>query len=53
MITSGPIGRPLGADPSGLRIVTVTDDRLDHAYYGMGLIPNQFPIPPAVPRRNP
>ena len=53
MITSGPVGRPLGADPSGLRIVTVKDDALEHAYYGMGLVPNQFPIPRAVPRRNP
>ena len=53
MITNGPVGRPLGVDPSGLRIVTVTDDALDHTYYGMGLIPNQFPIPRTVPRRNP
>lgn len=53
MITSGPVGRPLGTDPSGFRIVTVKDDGLEHAYYGMGLIPNQFPIPPPVPRRNP
>jgi len=53
MITSGPVGRPLGADPSGLRIVTVKDDVLEHAYYGMGQIPNQFPIRPAAPRRNP
>ena len=53
MITSGPVGRPLGADPSGLRIVTVKDDVLEHTYFGMGLIPNQFPIPPASPRRNP
>ena len=53
MITSGPVGRPLGADASGLRIVTVKDDVLEHTYYGMGLIPNQFPIPPAPPRRNP
>ena len=52
MITSGPVGRPLGADPSGLRIVTVRDELLEHSYYGMGLIPNQFPIPPANPRRN-
>ena len=50
MITSGPVGRPLGADPSGLRIVTVKDDVLEHTYYAMGLIPNQFPIPPATPR---
>jgi 3',5'-cyclic AMP phosphodiesterase CpdA len=53
MITSGPVGRPLGADPSGLRIVTVKDDILEHVYYGMGQIPNQFPIPRAAPRRNP
>jgi 3',5'-cyclic AMP phosphodiesterase CpdA len=53
MITSGPVGRPLGADPSGFRIVTVKDNALEHTYYPMGLIPNQFPIPPAVPRRNP
>lgn len=54
MITSGPVGRPLGADPSGIRIVTVEDDRLEHTYYGMGLIPNQFPIPKgaAPPRRD-
>jgi hypothetical protein len=43
MITSGPVGRPLGQDPSGLRIVTVLPDRLDHSYFGMGVIPNQFP----------
>ena len=53
MITSGPVGRPLGVDPSGLRIVTVKEDALEHTYYGMGLIPNQFPIPRAAPRRNP
>jgi serine/threonine-protein phosphatase CPPED1 len=53
MITSGPVGRPLGADPSGLRIVTVKDDVLEHAYYGMGQIPNKFPILRPAPRRNP
>jgi 3',5'-cyclic AMP phosphodiesterase CpdA len=53
MITSGPVGRPLGADPSGLRIVTVKDDILEHTYFGMGLVPNQFPIPPPAPRRTP
>ena len=39
--------------PFGLRIVTVKDDVLEHAYYGMGLIPNKFPIPPPAARRNP
>ena len=53
MITSGPVGRPLGADPSGLRIVTVKDDVLEHAYYGMGLIPHKFPIPLPASRSNP
>jgi 3',5'-cyclic AMP phosphodiesterase CpdA len=47
MITNGPVGRPLGNDPSGIRIVTVRADRLDHRYYTMGEIPNQFPAPAA------
>lgn len=51
IITSGPVGRPLGSDPSGIRIVTVTDTGLDHTYYGMGLIPNQFPPLPPPARR--
>lgn len=41
MITSGPVGRPLGDDPSGMRIVRVLDDGLGHAYYSLGAIPNQ------------
>jgi 3',5'-cyclic AMP phosphodiesterase CpdA len=45
MITSGPLGPPLGADPSGLRIVAVHPDRLEHTYYGLGNIPNRFPEP--------
>jgi 3',5'-cyclic AMP phosphodiesterase CpdA len=50
MITSGPVGRPLGSDPSGIRIVTVRETGLAHTYYGFGSIPNQFP-PPAPARR--
>lgn len=46
MITSGPVGRPLGTDPSGIRIVTVRPDRLEHRYFTMGEIPNRFPPPP-------
>ena len=45
MITNGPVGRPLGNDPSGIRIVTVRADRLEHRYFTMGDIPNQFPVP--------
>jgi 3',5'-cyclic AMP phosphodiesterase CpdA len=49
MITNGPVGRPLGDDPSGVRIVTVRDGRLDHRYYTLGNIPNQ--IAPTITER--
>jgi len=49
MITSGPVGQPLGTDPSGIRIVTVKDSGLEHRYYTLGNIPNQYP-PPAAAR---
>jgi len=48
MITSGPVGQPLGTDPSGIRIVTVKDSGLEHRYYTLGNIPNQYPPPAAV-----
>ena len=32
MVTSGPVGYPLGDDPSGLRIVDVGEDRVLHEY---------------------
>lgn len=43
MITSGPVGQPLGTDPSGMRLVTVRDSGLEHRYYTLGNVPNQFP----------
>jgi len=49
MITSGPVGQPLGTDPSGIRIVTVKDSGLEHRYYTLGNIPNQY-SPPAAAR---
>jgi 3',5'-cyclic AMP phosphodiesterase CpdA len=42
MITSGPVGRPLGPDASGLRLVRIGADRLEHSYVEFGQIPNQF-----------
>jgi serine/threonine-protein phosphatase CPPED1 len=42
MITTGPVGRPIGPDPSGLRIVTVQADAIQHKYYGLGDIPNKL-----------
>jgi 3',5'-cyclic AMP phosphodiesterase CpdA len=40
MVTTGPVSLPLGKDPSGLRIVRVTTDGLQHRYYGLGTLPN-------------
>lgn len=39
MVISGPVGFPIADDPSGLRIVKVYDDRVEHEYFGMGDIP--------------
>jgi 3',5'-cyclic AMP phosphodiesterase CpdA len=35
MITTGPVGRPLGDDPSGFRMVKVTRDSLQHEYFAV------------------
>ena len=39
IVTSGPVGYPLGDDPSGLRIVRVYEDRLEHEYFGLDALP--------------
>jgi 3',5'-cyclic AMP phosphodiesterase CpdA len=39
MVTTGPVGMPLGPDPSGFRIVTM--DKFLHPYIGLGTIPSQ------------
>lgn len=44
MITTGPVGRPLGADPSGFRIVTVSGRDVRHAYYSLDSIPESVPV---------
>lgn len=44
VVTSGPVGMPLGTDQSGIRIVTVRPDRIDHQYFTLGNIPNTFTI---------
>jgi len=35
MVVSGPVGYPLGADPSGLRIVDVGMDAIEHRYVAL------------------
>ena len=35
MVTSGPVGYPLGEDPSGIRVVRVEPDRIMHHYQSL------------------
>lgn len=39
MVTSGPVGRPLGDDPSGLRVVSVDGAEIAHHYYALDAQP--------------
>lgn len=45
MVTSGPVGKPLGDDPSGLRIVKVFKDHIEHEYYGLDEVPERVHLP--------
>ena len=44
MVTSGPVGYPLGDDPSGLRIVKVYDDRIEHEYFAFDALPDSVDL---------
>jgi serine/threonine-protein phosphatase CPPED1 len=39
MITTGPVGKPLGEARSGIQVATVTDGGLEHRYYDFGELP--------------
>ena len=39
MVTTGPVGYPLGDDPSGFRIIKVSQDKIEHQYYGLDQVP--------------
>lgn len=39
MVVTGPVGRPLGDDPSGFRIIRYEAGHLSHRYYGLDSIP--------------
>jgi hypothetical protein len=45
MVTTGPVGKPLGADSSGVRVVIVDRDRVVHFYYPLDSIPGAVPVP--------
>jgi serine/threonine-protein phosphatase CPPED1 len=42
MVTTGSVGRPLGKDPSGLRIITISGKNVDHKYYNLDSIPEKI-----------
>jgi 3',5'-cyclic AMP phosphodiesterase CpdA len=44
MITTGPVGKPLRKDPSGLRIVQVYRASIRHAYYGLDEVPDAIEL---------
>jgi hypothetical protein len=44
MVTSGPVGKPLGNDLSGIRVVIVRPTGIEHRYYSLGAIPNQIQL---------
>ena len=48
MVTTGPVGRPLGKDPSGFRIVTVHESSIRHQYYGMDDVPEKVELTESI-----
>ena len=44
MVMTGPAGRPLGPDPSGIRIVIVRPTGLEHCHYGLASVPNRLKL---------
>jgi len=44
MITSAAVGRPFGDDPSGLRVVKVYPDRIEHQYYAFDEVPQEITL---------
>jgi len=39
VVASGPVGKPLGQDGSGIRVARVTDAGVEHQYYDFGRLP--------------
>ncbi len=49
MVTSGPAGKGFGPEGSGIRIAELKGTTVAHKWYGLGEIPNQYPIPAPKP----
>jgi hypothetical protein len=44
MVTTGPVGMPLGDGKSGLRVVVVSDSGITHRYYDFGELPKRVDV---------
>lgn len=42
MVISGPVGVPMGNDPSGIRIIEVLYDSIKHSYHDLNNVPNHI-----------
>jgi 3',5'-cyclic AMP phosphodiesterase CpdA len=42
MVTTGPVGMPLGKETSGIRVVRVSDGVIESHYFGLGNVPSQL-----------
>ena len=42
MVTTGPVGKPLGNDRSGLRMININGSHVTHQYYSLDSIPGKI-----------
>jgi 3',5'-cyclic AMP phosphodiesterase CpdA len=42
IVATGPVGKPLGKDGSGIRVAAVTDSGMEHRYYEFGMMPERL-----------
>jgi len=45
VVASGPVGKPLGKDGSGIRVAAVTAAGVAHRYYDFGALPEKLLVP--------
>ncbi len=51
MVTTGPVGKPIGNDPSGIRIITAKNGVFESSYYGLGYLPSTIDLTESVEKR--
>ncbi|NGX57631.1 MAG: 3',5'-cyclic adenosine monophosphate phosphodiesterase CpdA [Chlamydiae bacterium] len=44
VVTTSALGKPIGKDPSGFRIVKVFEDRVEHEYFGIDEVPESVSL---------